>query len=65
MKIACPCCNLKLEASEELCGQRVECPACRSEISIPDTEIPSSTKAQNKPVKKLSFLLRLHRSLFK
>ncbi|MCF7855691.1 MAG: protein kinase, partial [Candidatus Pacebacteria bacterium] len=35
LKVACPACGQKLDASDVLAFQHVECPACKSELMIP------------------------------
>lgn len=37
MKIACAFCGRKLNVPERFAGKRVECPACRGEIPVPDS----------------------------
>lgn len=37
MKLVCTFCGKKLNVPDRLAGQRAECPACRGEISVPDS----------------------------
>jgi hypothetical protein len=47
IKLDCPHCGQHLEADDELCGQRDNCPSCNGEIIIP-------AKAAPRPVAKVA-----------
>jgi ssDNA-binding Zn-finger/Zn-ribbon topoisomerase 1 len=46
LEIQCPHCDQGLEASEDLLGQTVECPACGKPIQLPDSvdDAPSGSQ---------------------
>ena len=47
MKIPCSNCNQRLEISDELAGQTIECPACSTSLVVP-VEIPSPVQSNLK-----------------
>lgn len=52
MLITCPHCKTDLEATPELYGQTVHCPACNGKIEIPKTEIQSNATGEVRPQRK-------------
>ena len=39
ISFACPHCNQKLEAPDDMAGQTVECPACQKPMAVPGAAV--------------------------
>jgi hypothetical protein len=48
MKFSCPSCSQKIEGTEDLVGQQIQCPACHQNIEVPPLETPPAA-AESKP----------------
>ncbi|MFD2255519.1 MotA/TolQ/ExbB proton channel family protein [Luteolibacter algae] len=49
MLVSCPHCQTDLDATPELYGQTVQCPACNGRLEIPTVETTTDTAVRNKP----------------
>lgn len=49
MLVSCPHCKTDLEATPEIFGQTVQCPACQGRLKIPKGEEKNTTTGQGKP----------------
>lgn len=49
MLVSCPHCQTDLDATPELFGQTVQCPACNGRLEVPETDVKPGTSSRRKP----------------
>jgi uncharacterized protein YbaR (Trm112 family) len=49
MLVSCPHCQTDLDATPELFGQTVQCPACNGRLEVPKTDAKPETSTRKRP----------------